>query len=205
MPSSAPEDRAELLELIELQSDRLARLVTNLLDMTRLEAGALELRPTTVSFRDLVDEALALLGGIVTPGSREGRRAGGPAPAAPRSRPDEPGPGQRARERRAHLPRGQRHPRRRRGARPATRRWSRSQWRDDGPGIARRGPRKRLRDVQPERRRWPGRPRPGHRQGLRRGARWAHLDRHRRGARRPDRLHRSRRRPSSRRRSEGPP
>ena len=41
-----PEDRAELLELIELQSDRLARLVTNLLDMTRIEAGALEPRDT---------------------------------------------------------------------------------------------------------------------------------------------------------------
>jgi two-component system sensor histidine kinase KdpD len=64
----SPEDRAELLELIELQSDRLARLVTNLLDMTRLEAGALELRPTTVSFSDLFDDALALLGGIVAPG-----------------------------------------------------------------------------------------------------------------------------------------
>ena len=64
----SPEDRAELLELIELQSDRLARLVTNLLDMTRLEAGALELRPTTIGFTDLVGEALALLGGIVTPG-----------------------------------------------------------------------------------------------------------------------------------------
>ncbi len=64
----SPDDRAELLELIELQSDRLARLVSNLLDMTRLEAGALELRPTTVDFRDLVDEALALLGGIVAPG-----------------------------------------------------------------------------------------------------------------------------------------
>ena len=56
------------MELIELQSDRLARLVTNLLDMTRLEAGALELRPTTVSFLDLVDESLGLLGGIVAPG-----------------------------------------------------------------------------------------------------------------------------------------
>lgn len=64
----SPQDRAELLELIELQSDRLARLVSNLLDMTRLEAGALELRPTTVGFSDLVDEALALLGGIVPPG-----------------------------------------------------------------------------------------------------------------------------------------
>jgi two-component system sensor histidine kinase KdpD len=64
----APDDRAELLELIELQSDRLARLVTNLLDMTRLEAGALELRPTTLAFDELVDEALASLGGIVEPG-----------------------------------------------------------------------------------------------------------------------------------------
>ena len=42
--------------------------MTNLLDMTRLEAGALELRPTTVDFHELVDEALALLGGIVAPG-----------------------------------------------------------------------------------------------------------------------------------------
>ena len=68
MPDSSPEDRAELLELIELQSDRLARLVTNLLDMTRIEAGALELRPTTIGFDELVDEALASLGGIVAPG-----------------------------------------------------------------------------------------------------------------------------------------
>jgi two-component system sensor histidine kinase KdpD len=64
----APEDRAELLELIELQSDRLARLVTNLLDMTRIEAGSLELRPTTIGFDELVGEALASLGGLVAPG-----------------------------------------------------------------------------------------------------------------------------------------
>ncbi len=63
-----PEDRAQLLELIELQADRLARLVTNLLDMTRLEAGALELRPTTLAFDDLVAEALAALGGLISPG-----------------------------------------------------------------------------------------------------------------------------------------
>jgi two-component system sensor histidine kinase KdpD len=60
-----PDDQAELLELIELQSDRLARLVTNLLDMTRIEAGALELRPTVIPFDELVDEALASLGGSV--------------------------------------------------------------------------------------------------------------------------------------------
>jgi two-component system, OmpR family, sensor histidine kinase KdpD len=66
-----PRDRAELLELIELQADRLARLVTNLLDMTRIEAGALELRPAPVSFGDLVDEAIQSLGGIVPPGRVE--------------------------------------------------------------------------------------------------------------------------------------
>ena len=63
-----PDDRAELLALIELQSDRLARLVTNLLDMTRIEAGTLELRPTMVDFDELIDEALVSLGGIVVPG-----------------------------------------------------------------------------------------------------------------------------------------
>lgn len=58
-------DRAELLELIEQQSDRLARLVTNLLDMTRIESGALEIRPTAIPLDELVDEALGNLGGLV--------------------------------------------------------------------------------------------------------------------------------------------
>lgn len=62
-----PSDRAELLELIELQSDRLARLVTNLLDMTRIEAGALEVRPVDIAFDELVGEALDSLGGLVAP------------------------------------------------------------------------------------------------------------------------------------------
>jgi two-component system sensor histidine kinase KdpD len=63
--SMVPADRAELLELIELQSDRLARLVTNLLDMTRIEAGALEPRPAAMAIDELVDEALAALGGLL--------------------------------------------------------------------------------------------------------------------------------------------
>jgi two-component system sensor histidine kinase KdpD len=57
---SAP-DRAELLELVESQTDRLARLVTNLLDMTRIEAGTLVLRRDQASVPELVDEALASL------------------------------------------------------------------------------------------------------------------------------------------------
>ena len=60
-------DRADLLELIELQSDRLARLVTNLLDMTRIESGALAIRPILIPLDELVDEALAALSGLVPP------------------------------------------------------------------------------------------------------------------------------------------
>jgi two-component system sensor histidine kinase KdpD len=63
-----PQDRAELLELIEKQTDRLSRLVTNLLDMTRIESGALELRPITISFDELVAEALGMLGDIADRG-----------------------------------------------------------------------------------------------------------------------------------------
>jgi two-component system sensor histidine kinase KdpD len=59
-------DRAELLELIELQSDRLARLVTNLLDMTRIESGALAVRPTLMPLDELVDESLAAVNGLVS-------------------------------------------------------------------------------------------------------------------------------------------
>jgi two-component system sensor histidine kinase KdpD len=58
-------DRAELLELIELQSDRLARLVSNLLDMTRIESGALAVRPTLIPLDELVDESLAAVNGLV--------------------------------------------------------------------------------------------------------------------------------------------
>ncbi len=60
-------DRADLLELIELQSDRLARLVTNLLDMTRIESGALTLRSSLVAFDELVGEAIDAVTGLVPP------------------------------------------------------------------------------------------------------------------------------------------
>ncbi len=56
------QDVRELLELIETQSDRLARLVTNLLDMTRIQSGALELHRAPVALDELVSEALGALG-----------------------------------------------------------------------------------------------------------------------------------------------
>jgi two-component system sensor histidine kinase KdpD len=58
-------DRADLLELIEVQSDRLARLVTNLLDMTRIESGALAIRPTLIPLDELIDESLAAVDSLI--------------------------------------------------------------------------------------------------------------------------------------------
>ena len=56
------DERRELLGLIEDQVDRLNRLVTNLLDMSRVQSGALELHRTPVAVVDLVTEAARGLG-----------------------------------------------------------------------------------------------------------------------------------------------
>ena len=57
-----PADREELLELIDNQTDRLDRLVTNLLDLSRVQAGALELRNQPIAVDDLVTDAVRGLG-----------------------------------------------------------------------------------------------------------------------------------------------
>jgi two-component system sensor histidine kinase KdpD len=57
---SAPE-RTELLAFIDGQADRLSRLVVNLLDMTRIRAGALKPRLEPVSVAELLSGALATL------------------------------------------------------------------------------------------------------------------------------------------------
>ena len=56
------QDTYELHHLIEIESDRLTRLVTNLLDMTRIEAGVFSVHRTRTSVAELVDEALNALG-----------------------------------------------------------------------------------------------------------------------------------------------
>jgi two-component system sensor histidine kinase KdpD len=58
----SPEDSRLLHQLIEIESDRLTRLVTNLLDMTRIEAGVLTLHRSTMSVSDLVDESIVAMG-----------------------------------------------------------------------------------------------------------------------------------------------
>ena len=63
LDADAPVGRAdahELLGLIDAQADRLDRLVSNILDMTRIQSGALELRRRPTAVSDLVDEALSV-------------------------------------------------------------------------------------------------------------------------------------------------
>jgi len=60
-------DRAELLEMIERQADNLDRLVANLLDMTRIQSGALELRREVVPVADVVEDAVHAMANEVAP------------------------------------------------------------------------------------------------------------------------------------------
>jgi two-component system sensor histidine kinase KdpD len=57
------EDRASLLETAHGEAERLNRLVGNLLNMTRLEAGAIHLRLEPCDVQDAIGAALEQLGG----------------------------------------------------------------------------------------------------------------------------------------------
>ncbi len=55
------EDADELHGLIDVETDRLTRLVTSLLDMTRIDAGVLEVRPVSTPVGKLVVDAVTPL------------------------------------------------------------------------------------------------------------------------------------------------
>jgi two-component system sensor histidine kinase KdpD len=55
----APDDRRELLDAIEDEARRLDRFVNNLLEMTRLEGGALKPKREWIDLQDAVEAALA--------------------------------------------------------------------------------------------------------------------------------------------------
>jgi two-component system sensor histidine kinase KdpD len=52
---------AELFNLIEVETDRLTRLVSNLLDITRIEAGVFTVHPTPSSVQEMVREAVSAM------------------------------------------------------------------------------------------------------------------------------------------------
>jgi len=60
-PSLTQPERAEMAEVIQEEARRLSRLVDNLLDLTRLEAGAAEPRRDWTSVEELIRTALAEL------------------------------------------------------------------------------------------------------------------------------------------------
>ena len=57
-----PDETAILLRTIDDEADRLSALVENLLDMSRLETGAMEILSRSTDVAELVDAALASLG-----------------------------------------------------------------------------------------------------------------------------------------------
>jgi two-component system sensor histidine kinase KdpD len=59
----APDKRRELLESARAEAERLNRLVQNLLEITRLQSGAIDLRRERQSMEEVVGAALAHLGG----------------------------------------------------------------------------------------------------------------------------------------------
>jgi two-component system, OmpR family, sensor histidine kinase KdpD len=61
-PSLSTPERDELVEVIGEEAERLSRLVDNLLDLSRLEAGAAEPRRDWTSVEELIRAALAELG-----------------------------------------------------------------------------------------------------------------------------------------------
>jgi len=61
-PSLSPDERAEMASVIQEEARRLSRLVDNLLDLSRLEAGAAQPRRYWTSVEELIRSALMELG-----------------------------------------------------------------------------------------------------------------------------------------------
>ena len=97
-PGDADDEPRNSCGLIDAQADRLDRLVSNLLDMTRIQSGALELRRQPVAMADLVDEALSVLGRCRRPKRVTWQAPPGPAARRRGPRPHPPGAGQSRRQ-----------------------------------------------------------------------------------------------------------
>ena len=91
-------EREELLATLQDEAERLNRFVANLLDMTRLESGAIELKLDLVDVGEIVGAALQRAGSVLGPSPRRGRRRSRFADAAPRCGAVRAGPVQPARQ-----------------------------------------------------------------------------------------------------------
>ncbi len=65
MPTMRPEQQEELVRSLERGTLRLTRLIDNLLESVRIESGQLSIRHQSVELREIVDDALALIGSLL--------------------------------------------------------------------------------------------------------------------------------------------
>jgi K+-sensing histidine kinase KdpD len=66
MSSMAPERREELVRSLERGTLRLTRLIDNLLESVRIESGQLSIRHQSVELSEIVEDAQALIGSLLT-------------------------------------------------------------------------------------------------------------------------------------------
>ncbi len=164
-PTLDEEARAELVSVVATESERLTRLVDNLLDLSRLQAGQLEPRADWSSAEELIEAAATTADAAA--GRLRGLDRGGASDVRGRCGADRAGAGERGRERRSLRRRRAGH-----DQRPADGRRRGDQGLRSRPGIPRGRARADLRPVPRGRRarRWV-RARPRDRARLRRGER----------------------------------
>ncbi|MDZ4762413.1 MAG: sensor histidine kinase KdpD [Alphaproteobacteria bacterium] len=63
-----PATREDLLKGIEVEADRMQRYVVKLLDMTKLDAGGVQVRPEAIEIGDVVSEVLRRIDPLAAPG-----------------------------------------------------------------------------------------------------------------------------------------
>ncbi len=64
-PEMPDQRREKLTSAINVEADRLSRLIAGLLDLSRIEAGLMQLRLEDVSVRDIVESSIASVGAIL--------------------------------------------------------------------------------------------------------------------------------------------
>ncbi len=64
-PDVDPEQRREFLGIIIKESERLTRLINQILDLARMEAGRMEWRMADIDPKEVIEEALAATGGLL--------------------------------------------------------------------------------------------------------------------------------------------
>jgi len=66
MPTMPPQQQEELVRSLERGTLRLTRLIDNLLESVRIESGQLSIRHQSVELREIVEDALALIGSLLS-------------------------------------------------------------------------------------------------------------------------------------------